>query len=651
MAIGDPRCTSACVDDFSGFWHQAGMSASPNPASAWHWVESAHWDLKFHGLPGRIPWRNNQPPPPTGLEPGSVATAFPMEELYHAVELMVEEVPEVPHGDAFRGFLRSMELGVDFISAMQRSDFIAAEGVLREMERVAPETAYRLFNKAFVLLRTDRAEEACACYERALELQPDSEMVWMRYGEVCRQLGKREKAVRAFFEARRVLPNHQQATRALEEMGELFCVTQPGKPNEPEWLTKEQIRALSEQNLQAVWSDAAKLRAFGASQLSDRLFPDLALRALMRAVEMEPAHAEGWRNLGVALRLNGKARESLEALERAERLEPANAWTHFHMAETYVTEQDMRLAWIRLQVAVKLDRNHKAALELLFLRRGDRTPEQQEDDIAEFSRPQGGEGTGSWQGFLLAAHAAWSRGARERAVKFAAEAYKIAPNHDEVFLTYTGMLGESGENEWVAALTKPRLKANEKNPRAWSNFARALDALGLRDEAIRTLRQGLEELSLDAAARAHFETRLDHWTERFAESEAELELHQGGESIRRNIYLIDGDRRGPCLFENGMGFPFHRKVPVNFQNPRTEFFFTFEQQNIQGDPESHLLGTFLVSEVDPDRLGTEAVTMFLKLTERKRLSVAATQGQRKLRVQWSLYPPPRHEPEAPGLKP
>lgn len=85
--------------------------------------------------------------------------------------------------------------------------------------------------------------------------------------------------------------------------------------------------------------------------------------------------------------------------------------------------------------------------------------------------------------------------------------------------------------------------------------------------------------------------------------------------------------------------------------PRTEFFFTFEQQNIRGDPESHLLGTFLVSEVDPDRLGTEAVTMFLKLTERKRLSVAATQGQRKLRVQWSLYPPPRHEPEAPGLKP
>jgi hypothetical protein len=98
-----------------------------------------------------------------------------------------------------------------------------------------------------------------------------------------------------------------------------------------------------------------------------------------------------------------------------------------------------------------------------------------------------------------------------------------------------------------------------------------------------------------------------------------------------------------------LGFPAHRKVPVNFKKPKSEFFFTFEQQNITGDPEGHLLGTFIISEVDVERVSTEAVTLQATLREGARLILSATQGQRKLRVRWSLYPPPRIDAENPGM--
>ena len=624
------------------------MPETANPSPSWHWAESGHWELKFHGLPRRFPWHNNQPPPPTGKEPNAVLSQFPMEHLYRAMETMMKETPEAQPDARFLGFMRQMDAGMDFISAMQRSDFIAAEGVIREMERTSHECAYLLFNKAFVLLRTERAEEALECYRRAVKLQPDAEMVWMRYGEICEQTNKKDEAIHAYHEARRVLPNHEQATLALERLGELIRISQPATPDKVEWLTKAELRVIAEADLTHHWNDAEALRYYGGQHLHDKLFPVLALRALERAVELDPASAEGQRNLGAALRANGRVKESFAPLHKAATLEPANAWTPYYLAESFVALGDMKAVWEHLGQALKLDRNHKGALKLKFLQRTDRTPVQNEDDLAEYSRPGGGDWPGSWRGFLLAADQAWNRGAKERGVKFAAEAYGINPEDEGVFLTYTGMLSESGENEWVAALCKPRLRAGETNPRAWWNFARALDALGLREEAIQTLRKALAEIKVDAEGQHHFNEKLDEWTERFAESEVEPELHSGGISLRRNIYIVDGNRRGPCLFENGLGFPARRQVPVDFKKPKSEFFFTFEQQNMAGDPETHSLGTFIISEVDPARITTEPVKLFLTMNEGARLVLAAKQGQRKLRVQWALYPPPRHDPEDAG---
>jgi len=495
----------------------------------------------------------------------------------------VVNVPYPADDPRFIGFARMMEAGDDFMKAMDRSDFIAAEGVCREMERTGNECAYLFFNKAFVCRATDRKEESVALYRRALKLDPDVEMLWMRYGETCEELSDRAEAIRAYHEARRILPKHQEATLALERLKELFRISMTAKPDELLWVTKEELRALSEKDVQQRWQNVASLRSYAGEMLRTGHFPDLALRALKHCDELDPQNAEGLRNLGVALRLNGCALESLDPLREAGALDRTDAWAMFHLAESHVVLGQIDDAWELLDAALKCDCNHQGALRLKFLNRDDRTTEQKEQDLATYSQPRGEDWIGSWRGFILAANSAWRRGAHKPAVKFAGEAYKIAPDEEEVFLTYTGMLSECGEYEWVAALTKPRLRAREKNPRAWMNFARALDALGLRDEAVVTLQQALAELKLSDDDAQPITAKLDVWTGRFAASEIGVELHPGGDALRRNICQVRDAKVVLRIFEAGMSLPNHRELPVTFTKPCIEFDFTVEQRNAIAD--------------------------------------------------------------------
>src|SRR5205085_12017800 len=123
------------------------------------WAESDHWEVAFHGLPPRFPWPNDQPPPPQRKN-GSSVSDFPIMKIFRATEAMLAEQPDAAHDPRFRGFVRQIEAGDGFVQAMERGDFIAAEGVLKDMERNSHETAYLLFNKAFILRQTERKEEA-----------------------------------------------------------------------------------------------------------------------------------------------------------------------------------------------------------------------------------------------------------------------------------------------------------------------------------------------------------------------------------------------------------------------------------------------------------------------------------------------------------
>jgi tetratricopeptide (TPR) repeat protein len=619
------------------------MSDVDVPATRrWHWAESDHWEIRFHGLPRRFPWPDSDPPPPSTSYPNSAGKEFPILRVYHAVEALLAQQTDTAPDPRFVAFARVIEAGEEFASAMERGDLIAAEGVTRQWDLTGLDCAYVVFNKAFIYKQTGRVAEARALYRRATELSPDSEMLWMLYATVSEEAGDRAEAVRACHEARRLLPNHREATLMLERLKELFRVTLPENRNQSVWLSKPELRTLSEKDLAQHWNDAKGLRAWAGQILHDNLFPDLGLRALDRSLELEPTNAEAQRNRGVALLRTGRADEALAALKQALELDQGNAWTRYHLAQAYVEKNDIDSAWRELGAALDIDPNHSGALELKYLRRDDRTAEQKEQDLVEFSRPRE-DWTGAWRGYLLAANSAWKRDARQAAVGHAADAYKIAPDDEEVFLTYTGMLGECGEYEWVAALTKPRLRAGETSSRAFMNFARALHALGLAEEAVATLRRALAELTLTPEERAGITGKLDEWTERFAIGEVQAELHCAG-VLRRNICQVRDGKVLARWFENGMGLPHDRTIPVGFKTPKSEFDVTLEQRHTFDDPAPETLGTFTISEIDPARLADEKVTLQAHLNEAGDLSVGAKQGDRKLRVTWSLYPPPRIEP-------
>jgi tetratricopeptide (TPR) repeat protein len=619
------------------------MSDSDSPASRrWHWVESDHWEIQFHGLPRRFPWPDSDPPPPSTSYPNPEGREFPILRVYHAVEALLAQQTNPAPDPRFVAFARIIEAGNEFAMAMERGDLLAAEGVTRQWDLTGLDCAYVAFNKAFIYKQTGRTTEARALYRRATELCPEAEMLWMLYATVSEEAGDRAEAIRACHEARRLLPNHREATLMLERLKELFRVTLPENRDQYVWLSKAELRPLAEKELAQNWDDAPALRAYAGQKLHENLFPDLGLRALDRALELEPANAEAHRNRGAALLHLNRLDDAQASLKRALTLDGTDAWTRYHLAELSFARGDAKHGWQHLQDAIALNPNHRPALQMMFLQRTDRTVEQKEQNLVEFSRT-GADSPGSWCGYLLAAESAWKRGAKQAAVGYAAAAYKISPDNEDVFLTYTGMLGECGEYEWVAALTKPRLRDGETRSRAFMNFAKALRALGLPDEAVATARRALAELTLTPEERAAITDAVDEWTERYAAGEIPADLHCPG-VLRRNICQVRDGKVLSRWFENGMGLPHDRNIPVGFKIPKTEFDVTLEQRHAIDDPMPGELGTFTISEIEPDRLPAEAVSLQAHLNETGELIIGAKQGDRKLRVTWALYPPPRVVP-------
>ncbi|HEY3662759.1 MAG TPA: tetratricopeptide repeat protein [Chthoniobacterales bacterium] len=618
---------------------------NPDPSKPWRWIESDHWDLSFEGLPRRIPWFTEDPDPPLKSY-GNANNDFPILRLYEAVETMLASEPSPPPDPRFAEFVARIDLGDDLVSAMESGDFIAAAGVLREMHRVSRPTGAMLMNEAYLAKRNGDEEGARELYRRATELCPEVEMLWRHYGEECEAAGLKDEAIRAYEQAVRILPNHQQAILGLHRLGERVRLETADEPGKVRFLTKVELRAFTEEEMEKHWADTFELRGIAHNASQVPCTHDLALRCMERVVELEPDDLENQRNLGALLRVAGRIGEAREHLERARELDPADASTYFHLAECAIDENDMKEAWHNLHEALDCNENHKPALTCVFLNRTDQTPEKNEADLLAYSLPQPEKHyPGSWQGHLLLANAAWKRDQRENAVRLAADAYKIAPEESEVFLTYTGMLAATGENEWVAALTKPRLRQGEDNPVAFMNFALALEAMGLRQEAIRVLREAVDSLDLTLEQRHAMVDRLDIWTGHFATCEIEIETQDGaGECLRRSIFQVKEGKAGLKIFDTGMGVGQHREIPVSFSSPKTEIDLHLEHRNFDGDPEQTSLGTFTVREIDPAQVEEQPVRLTFHLSDSAELGLAALQGQRKLPVSWGFAGPARHEP-------
>jgi tetratricopeptide (TPR) repeat protein len=209
-----------------------------------------------------------------------------------------------------------------------------------------PKFADAWFNKGVSLLALKKPAEAVACYDRALELKPRFEQALSNKGVALRALGKVGEALACYERALQINPRHPDAwvnkgvaLRAEGNLDEaLACYTRALRLNPLDtraWSNRGNILYALGQHAEAL---ACYDRALEQNPRLDQTWfnKGLALMALGRrdeevacyehAVEINPRHAQAWFNRGVAL-LNVFRRfaEAQECFEQAKRLGVAEA--------------------------------------------------------------------------------------------------------------------------------------------------------------------------------------------------------------------------------------------------------------------------------------------------------------------------------------
>ncbi|MEM7391787.1 MAG: tetratricopeptide repeat protein [Verrucomicrobiota bacterium] len=92
---------------------------------------------------------------------------------------------------------------------------------------------------------------------------------------------------------------------------------------------------------------------------------DKVIETLQRTVKGAPGHARAWYNLGLAQASQEKLNEAVEAILKAETLEPASAEFPYARATIHLRQRDPQRARAAAEKALTADPNYRPALQLL----------------------------------------------------------------------------------------------------------------------------------------------------------------------------------------------------------------------------------------------------------------------------------------------
>ena len=228
---------------------------------------------------------------------------------------------------------------------------------------------------------------------------------------------------------------------------------------------------------------------------------------------------------------------------------------------------------------------------------------------------------GSWRAFWLASiYTGDVFRDSVGALRHAETAYRLAPQERDALFNYANCLNNMQEGEHTAALIHPRLPEAKGDHELKYVFAGAMNRLGLRDEAIRVLREIQVEGSDMTVEFCRWVQRfLDELTGLLAQGEIDPQFHPGTDVLQRNIWL--GDDEGPKtdFMPAGVGLPLERLVQMT---PAPKHVGTtgsicvyMHGSNAELDPLS--LGWFRAHEID------------FRAAEKPMMMIYVT-GQRKL---------------------
>jgi tetratricopeptide (TPR) repeat protein len=604
------------------------MSAkSVTVAKPYRWVEIQHEDLDFYNVPRPFPW------PRSAETQVDANDDFPFRTLVDGIRLLLAD-RETPPNPIWPRLAKVVEAGDDLAEAFETPDLDRAEKILEQLDDLHPGCPFVYFNKAFVIRQRGDKSEALRLYQAAVDAAPNLEFLWMRLGELAEEMSKNRLAVSAYRKAQSLLAPHPQALEGLARLGAMKRVEHLDEAGQREivYVTAREFEKIIQAEIAALGSDRVRLRAL-LDQLLSGNDGRLAVAAAERMLALAPNDFEAQRSMAEAWRLAGNAEQAEACLQQCFAREPDDAWCHYLLAWVRFDQKAPRAGWELVDRALELDPNLQAAIVAKFgLQPGQNDP-RREERLAAWSAEKK-----SYQGFLLSSIQARDRGDNRAALEYARRAYEIAPDNQIALLQYSGLLGQTGEKEWMAALTKRMLTAGKGDYQVKYQFANALHDLGLKAEAVAMLRTTLaEEKHVPLEWQEAITARLERWSGLTAESEVPLELFGEG-ILRRPVVLVLDHGENRELIPAGAPLPQRKVIQLNLKENVTAIALGFEQGQTRGDLEPVRLGYFFVESI-AQRAGTRP-DVRLTVTEEGTLQLSARQGERCLPVKWALYPLP-----------
>jgi tetratricopeptide (TPR) repeat protein len=609
------------------------MSVQPPAASKpYRWVEIQHEDLDFYSVPRPFPWPREAD---AEIDPEK---DFPFRTLIEGIRLLLADTEVVPN-PVWKSLMEIVDAGDELVEAFETPDLAKAEKILDRLDRLHPNCPFVYFNKAFVVRQRGNKKESLQLYQAAVDAAPNLEFLWMRLGELAEEMGHTRQATAAYRKAQALLAPHPQALEGLARLGALKRVEQvlEGGKREVVYVTQKEFRRIILTELDGLAHDRRRLKALLEQLLLGNDGP-LSIVAARKLLEHDPDDFETLRSLAEAYRLAGHLEEAEEYLNKCLARSPKDAWCHYLLGWVRFDQKDHASGWACMHTALDLDPNLHAAIVCQFgLKPGQNDPARERRLAAWAAEKK------SFQGYLLASIQARDRGDQTAALQYGAKAYELAPDNKMVVLQYTGLLGQAGEKEWMAALAKRFLASGHGDYQVKYQFANALHDLGLNDDAIKVLQNALtEDKDVPPDWQEALQARIDKWSGRIAESEVALERFGDG-VLRRPVVLVLENQEPRELLPAGAPLPQRKLIQLTLKNPVSSICLCLEQGYARGYLEPLRLGYFRMDDIDVAKLETETPDLRLVATEDGTLQVWAQQGERKLPVTWSLYPAPMAE--------
>ncbi len=191
-----------------------------------------------------------------------------------------------------------------------------------------------------LLLTVDRADEAIACYQRAIQLDSQMFPLYFNLAVAFTQQNRWQEARETYQKVLEINPEHAASYYGLcqiaEKQGDLDSAVQYAR--------------------QAVQFDPSSFNycyTLGNLLSTLRLWAE-ASQAYQQAIELNPDFAWSYHNLGYALLMQDQLAESIAMLRRATEALPDSIWSYYHLGDAFSQSYQWDDAIVAFLTAIRL---------------------------------------------------------------------------------------------------------------------------------------------------------------------------------------------------------------------------------------------------------------------------------------------------------